>query len=95
MSTDAPLNEKEIQLIQKLNEFGAAVEQAGKDYIPSGIANYCYELTKDFNQFYHDYSILNADTEIEKITRLMLAKNVAKVIKNGMELLGIEVPERM
>ena len=82
-------------MIQKLNEFGAAVEQAGKDYSPSGIANYCYELTKDFNQFYHDYSILNADTEIEKITRLMLAKNVAKVIKNGMELLGIEVPERM
>ena len=95
MNTDAPLNEKEIQLIQKLNEFGAAVEQAGKDYSPSGIANYCYELTKDFNQFYHDYSILNADTETEKITRLMLAKNVAKVIKNGMELLGIEVPERM
>ena len=95
LSTDAPLNEKEIQLIQKLNEFGAAVEQAGKDYSPSGIANYCYELTKDFNQFYHDYSILNADTETEKITRLMLAKNVAKIIKNGMELLGIEVPERM
>ena len=95
LNTDAPLNEKEIQLIQKLNEFGAAVEQAGKDYSPSGIANYCYELTKDFNQFYHDYSILNADTETEKITRLMLAKNVAKVIKNGMELLGIEVPERM
>ena len=95
LSTDAPVNEKEIQLIQKLNEFGAAVEQAGKDYSPSGIANYCYELTKDFNQFYHDYSILNADTETEKITRLMLAKNVAKVIKNGMELLGIEVPERM
>jgi len=95
LGTDAPLNEKEIQLIQKLNEFGAAVEQAGKDYSPSGIANYYYELTKDFNQFYHDYSILNADTETEKITRLMLAKNVAKVIKNGMELLGIEVPERM
>ena len=95
LNTDAPLNEKEIQLIQKLNEFGAAVEQAGKDYSPSGIANYCYELTKDFNQFYHDYSILNADTETEKITRLMLAKNVAKIIKNGMELLGIEVPERM
>lgn len=95
LSTDAPLNEKEIQLIQKLNDFGAAVEQAGKDYSPSGIANYCYELTKDFNQFYHDYSILNADSDGEKITRLVLAKNVAKVIKNGMELLGIEVPERM
>ena len=90
-----PLNEKEIELIQKLNEFGAAVEQAGKDYSPSGIANYCYELTKDFNQFYHDYSILNADTEEEKVVRLVIAKNVAKTIKNGMALLGIEVPERM
>lgn len=95
LNDDAPLNEKEIALIQKLNDFGAAVTQAGIDYSPSGIANYCYELTKEFNQFYHDYSILNADTEAEKITRLMIAKNVAKVIKNGMALLGIEVPERM
>ena len=95
LADDAPLNEKEIGLIQKLNDFGAAVAQAGIDYSPSGIANYCYELTKEFNQFYHDYSILNADTEAEKITRLVLAKNVAKVIKNGMALLGIEVPERM
>ena len=95
LADDAPLNEKEIALIQKLNDFGAAVAQAGIDYSPSGIANYCYELTKEFNQFYHDYSILNADTESEKITRLVLAKNVAKVIKNGMALLGIEVPERM
>jgi len=95
LNDDAPLNEKEIALIQKLNDFGAAVAQAGIDYSPSGIANYCYELTKEFNQFYHDYSILNADTEAEKITRLMIAKNVAKVIKNGMALLGIEVPERM
>lgn len=92
---NAPLNEKEIALIQKMNDFGAAVAQAGVDYSPSGIANYCYELTKEFNQFYHDYSILNADTEDEKTTRLVLAQNVAKVIKNGMELLGIEVPERM
>lgn len=89
------LNEKEIELIQKLNEFGAAVEQAGKDYSPSGIANYCYELTKAFNQFYHDYSILGADTEDEKIVRLVLAQNVGKTLKNGMALLGIEVPERM
>ena len=95
LADDAPLNEKEIALIQKLNDFGAAVAQAGIDYSPSGIANYCYELTKEFNQFYHDYSILNADTEAKKITRLVLAKNVAKVIKNGMALLGIEVPERM
>ena len=92
---NSPLNQKEVDLIQKMSEFGAAVEQAGKDYSPSGIANYCYELTKQFNQFYHDYSILGADTEEEKALRLMLAKNVAKTIKNGMSLLGIEVPERM
>ena len=90
-----PLNEKEVQLIQKLNSFETVVEQAGKDYSPSGIANYCYELTKDFNQFYHDYSILNAESAEAKTLRLVLAKNVAKTIKNGMQLLGIEVPERM
>ncbi len=90
-----PLNEKEIELVQKISEFGAAVEQAGKDYSPSGIANYCYELTKAFNQFYHDYSILSADTADEKTVRLVLAKNVAKTLRNGMALLGIEVPERM
>ena len=91
----ASLNMKEIELIQKMNEFGAAVEQAGKDYSPSGIANYCYELTKVFNQFYHDYSILNEPDEQKKAVRLVLARNVAKIIKNGMSLLGIEVPERM
>ncbi len=95
LADNAPLNEKEIELIQKMNEYGAAVEQAGKDYSPSGIANYCYELTKLFNQFYHDYSILNADSDDEKAVRLVIAKNVAKTIKNGMALLGIEVPERM
>ena len=83
------------RLIQKMNEYGAAVEQAGKDYSPSGIANYCYELTKEFNQFYHDYSILSADSLNEKTVRLVLAANVAKTLKNGMDLLGIEVPERM
>ena len=95
LADDMPLNEKEIELIQKLNEFGSAVEQAGKDYSPSGIANYCYELTKAFNQFYHDYSILGADTENEKVVRLVLAQNVGKTLRNGMALLGIEVPERM
>lgn len=95
LSSQMPLNDKEIELIQKLNEFGAAVEQAGKDYSPSGIANYCYELTKAFNQFYHDYSILGADTNDEKVVRLVLAQNVGKTLKNGMALLGIEVPERM
>ncbi|MBR0275009.1 MAG: arginine--tRNA ligase [Prevotella sp.] len=86
---------KEIELIQKMNEYGAAVEQAGKDYSPSGIANYCYELTKVFNQFYHDYSILNEPDEQKRQVRLVIARNVAKIIKSGMALLGIEVPERM
>ena len=94
-TTAINLNEKEVELIQKMNEFGAAVEQAGKDYSPSGIVNYCYELTKVFNQFYHDYSILNEADEQKKLFRLVLAKNVAKIIKNAMSLLGIEVPERM
>ena len=95
LSADMPVNQKETELIQKISEFGAAVEQAGKDYSPSGIANYCYELTKEFNQFYHDYSILGAGNDDEKVVRLVLANNVAKTLKNGMELLGIEVPERM
>ena len=95
LGENAVLNEKEIELVQKMNSFTAAVEQAGKDYSPSGIANYCYELTKEFNQWYHDYSVLNAEDEQTKLTRLILAKNVAKTIKNGMALLGIEVPERM
>ena len=95
LGADAPINEKEIDLIQKMNDFAAAVADAGNNYNPGGIANYCYELTKEFNQFYHDYSILNAESEAEKITRLVLAANVAKILKNGMALLGIEVPERM
>ena len=95
LSSTTSLSSKEVELIQKMSEFGAAVEQAGKDYSPSGIANYCYELTKVFNQFYHDFSILNEPDVQKKAVRLMLAKNVAKIIKNGMGLLGIEVPERM
>ena len=92
---NSQLSEKEVELIQKMSEYGAAVEQAGKDYSPSGIANYCYELTKVFNQFYHDYSILNEPDAEKKAVRLVLARNVAKIIKNSMALLGIEVPERM
>ena len=95
LADNMPLNDKEKDLVQKMNDFGTAVEQAGKDYSPSGIANYCYELTKEFNQFYHDYSILGADTQDEKIVRLVIAANVGKTLKNGMALLGIEVPERM
>lgn len=89
------VNEKEATLIQKMSEYEVAVEQAGKDYSPSGIANYCYELTKEFNQFYHDYSILREEDSKKRILRLVIANNVAKVIRNGMSLLGIEVPERM
>ena len=95
ISHQSDLTAKEIELIQKMNEFGTAVAQAGKDYSPSGIANYCYELTKVFNQFYHDYSILNEPDEQKKQIRLVISRNVAKIIKNGMSLLGIEVPERM
>ena len=95
LSTLSTLNEKEVELIQKMSEYGAAVEQAGKDYSPSGIANYCYELTKVFNQFYHDYSILNEEDEQKRQVRLVIARNVGKIIRNGMALLGIEVPERM
>ena len=89
------LNDKETELIQKLADFKTAVADAGENYNPAGIANYCYELTKLFNQFYHDYSILSAETDEAKAFRLMLAANVGKTIKNGMALLGIEVPERM
>ena len=95
ISGNSPLNEKERALIQKLSEYATVVAQAGVDYSPSGIANYCYELTKEFNQFYHDYSILNAEEPAQQIVRLVLARNVAKTIRNAMNLLGIEVPERM
>ncbi len=86
---------KETELIQKLSQFPTVVRQAGTDYSPSGICNYCYELTKSFNQFYHDYSILGEPNEDLKYFRLSLAKAVAKVISLGMGLLGIEMPERM
>ncbi len=93
-TTYAP-NAKEVEVIQKLDAFKVAVRDAGENYNPAGIANYCYELTKLFNQFYHDYSILSADTDAEKAFRLKLAANVGKTLRNGMGLLGIEVPERM
>ena len=95
LSNQITLSEKEITLIQKLNSFEAAVRQAGQDYSPSGIANYCYELTKEYNQFYHDFSILREEDEQKKQFRLMLSKCVSKVLNEGMGLLGIEMPERM
>ena len=95
LPTDISISEKETTLIQKLAQFGTAVRQAGTDYSPSGICNYCYELTKEFNQFYHDYTILGEQDEKLRMFRLSLAKAVAKVVKLGMGLLGIEMPERM
>ena len=95
LTSDVKLKEKEISLIQKLNDFASAVKEAGQNYNPSSIANYCYELTKEYNQFYHDFSILKEEDEDKKLFRLVLSKTVAKIIKEGMGLLGIEMPERM
>ncbi len=89
------LSEKEEGLIQMLSEFAAVVKQAGTDYSPSIIANYTYDLVKEYNQFYHDFSILREEKEDLKIFRLVLSANIGKVIKSAMGLLGIEVPERM
>ena len=94
-TVNSQLSTKETELIQKLNQFPVAVRQAGTDYSPSGICNYCYELTKAFNQFYHDFTILGETDETLKLFRLSLAQAVAKVISLGMGLLGIEMPERM
>ena len=89
------LADKEISLIQHLEGFQAAVKQAGQDYNPSCIANYCYDLVKEYNQFYHDFSILREEDAQKRLFRIALSAAVGQVIKNGMSLLGIEVPERM
>ena len=89
------ISEKECAIIRMLNDFPAIVKQAGTDYSPSGIANYAYELAKEYNQFYHDFSILKEENEATKAFRILLTHNVGKVIKLAMGLLGIEVPERM
>ena len=95
LPADTPISDKEAELIQKLNAFTAVLRQAGQDYSPSGIANYCYELTKEYNQFYHDFHILNEEDVRKKVFRLVLSKNVAKIASLGMGLLGIDMPERM
>lgn len=95
LSADTELSEKEISLIQHLQDFAAAVRQAGQDYNPSCIANYCYELVKEYNQFYHDFSILREEDNNKKLLRLVLSAAVSQIVKNGMGLLGIEMPERM
>lgn len=89
------ISEKECSIIRFMNEFPAVVKQAGTDYSPSGIANYAYELAKEYNQFYHDFSILREENEEAKAFRVLLTRNVGKIIKTAMNLLGIEVPERM
>ncbi|MBQ2878774.1 MAG: arginine--tRNA ligase [Bacteroidaceae bacterium] len=91
----AAISEKECSIIRMLNEYPSVVRQAGSDYSPSGIANYAYELAKEYNQFYHDYSILREENTDVKTFRILLTRNVGKVIKSAMNLLGIEVPERM
>ena len=96
IDTDAVcLSQKEQELIQHTAEFADVVGQAAADYSPSSVANYCYELTKEFNQFYHDFSIMREENEAQRNFRLLLSKNVAKVVREGMGILGIEMPERM
>ena len=95
IDTTIPLSEKETSLIQHIADFPAVVKQAADEYSPSVVANYVYDLVKEYNQFYHDFSILKEEDEAVKKMRLLLSQNVAKVIKTGMSLLGINVPERM
>ena len=95
LPADVELNTKEEDLIQRLADFAVVVRQAGTDYNPSIIANYAYDLVKEYNQFYHDFSILREEDEARKVFRLVLSRNVGKVVRLAMGLLGIEVPERM
>ncbi|WP_288857027.1 arginine--tRNA ligase [uncultured Bacteroides sp.] len=95
LPADIELSEKEEGLIQMVADFAAIVKQAGEDYSPSIIANYTYDLVKEYNQFYHDFSILREENEAVKVFRLALSENVSKVVRLGMGLLGIEVPDRM
>ncbi len=90
-----PISEKEESLVQSIADFSTIVKEAGEEYSPALIANYVYDLVKEYNQFYHDFSILREENEELKLFRLMLSQNLARVVKSGMALLGIEVPERM
>jgi arginyl-tRNA synthetase len=92
---EVQLNDKEIALISALASFPEVVKQAGKEYSPSLIANYTYDLVKEYNQFYHDYSILKEEDAAVRAMRIVLSRNVAKVIKQAMALLGIGVPDKM
>lgn len=95
LPADVELSVKEEEIVQHIADFAAVVRQAGSEYQPAAVANYCYDLVKEYNQFYHDFSILREDDEKKKAFRLVLSLNVAKVVRLGMGLLGIEMPERM
>ena len=95
VSESTPVNEKEQNLIQHLAEFPAVIQQAAAEYSPSTIANYCYDLVKEYNQFYHDYTILGESNEEKRQLRLVLSEQVSNIVRTGMRMLGIEVPERM
>ena len=95
LPTGVEISTKEEEIIQRLADFRGVVEAAGEDYSPSGIANYCYELVKLYNQFYHEFQILREEDAAKRNFRLIFSRNVAKVVRLGMELLGIEMPERM
>ena len=90
-----PISEKEANLIQSVAGFAGIVKEAGEQYSPALIANYTYDLVKEYNQFYHDFSILREENELLRAFRLRLSESISKVVKNAMGLLGIEVPERM
>ncbi len=94
-NTEITISEKESYLIQLITEFPAVVKQAGEEFSPALIANYVYELVKEYNQFYHDFTILKEENANVKQFRLVLSETIASVIKTGMNLLGIDVPERM
>ena len=95
LSPAVGLSVKEEEIVQHIADFAAVVRQAGTEYQPAAVANYCYELVKEYNQFYHDFSILRETDPDKQAFRLVLSLNVAKVVRLGMGLLGIEMPERM
>ena len=95
LPTGVALSTKEEEIIQQLADFAAVVRAAGEDFSPSAIANYCYDLVKNYNQFYHEFQILREENADVRAFRLVLSQNVAKVVRLGMGLLGIEMPERM
>ena len=95
LPTGVELSTKEEEIVQHIADFAAVIRQAGSEYQPASVANYCYELVKEYNQFYHDFSILREEDTAKQAFRLVLSQNVAKVVRLGMGLLGIEMPERM